>query len=194
MFFSDSNIEVFAVFNKVFVVLFFRNIALLSFSSAKALNFAVLFWYIRPVCNQFDIFSSFCAEESICHAKKQGLLFFLFAPIMRKKHEAVRRFLHLIFSILLLFLYFLRLLQKEPFMSTERFDIRHAPAPRESFRCCTSARADSAATGTARSTPIPARNCSTASAARGSFCSAGSCSRSNRMIWSSSTRRWSTPS
>ena len=60
--------------------------------------------------------------------------------------------------------------------------------------CCTSARADSAATGTARSTPIPARSCSTASAARGSFCSAGSCSRSNRTIWSSSTRRWSTPS
>ena len=84
MFFSDSNIEVFAVFNKVFVVSFFRNIVLLSFSSAKALNFAALFWYILPTCNQFDTFSSFCAEESIYHAKKQGLLFFLFAPIMRK--------------------------------------------------------------------------------------------------------------
>jgi len=66
-FFLIPIIEVFAVFNKVFVVSFFRNIALLSFSSAKALNFAALFWYIRPVCNQFDIFPSFCAEENIYH-------------------------------------------------------------------------------------------------------------------------------
>ena len=92
MFFSDSNIEVFTVFNKVFVASFFRNIVLLSFSSAKALNIVALFWYIRPVCNQFDIFSSFCAEESICHAKKQGLLFFLFAPIMRKNARSSAAF------------------------------------------------------------------------------------------------------
>ena len=92
MFYSGSNIEVFTVFNKVFVVSFFRDIALLSFSSAKALNFAVLFWYIRPVCNQFDIFPSFCAEENIYHAQKQGLLFFLFAPIMRKKARSSAAF------------------------------------------------------------------------------------------------------
>ena len=92
MFFSDSNIEVFAVFNKVFVVSFFRNIALLSFSSAKALNFAALFWYILPTCNQFDIFSSFYVKESIYHAKKQGLLFFLFAPIMRKNARSSAAF------------------------------------------------------------------------------------------------------
>ena len=92
MFFSDSNIEVFAVFNKVFVVSFFRNIALLSFSSSKALNFVALFWYILPACNQFDIFSSFCAEESIYHTKKQGLLFFLFAPIMRKNARSSAAF------------------------------------------------------------------------------------------------------
>ena len=92
MFFSDSNIEVFTGFNKVFVVSFFRNIALLSFSSAKALKFALWFWYILPVCNQFDIFSSFCAEGSIYHAKKQGLLFFLFAPIMRKNARSSAAF------------------------------------------------------------------------------------------------------
>ena len=92
MFFSDPNIEVFTVFNKVFVVSFFRNIALLLFSSAKALNFAALFWYIRPICNQFDIFPSFCAEENIYHAKKQDLLFFLFAPIMRKNARSSAAF------------------------------------------------------------------------------------------------------
>ena len=85
MFFSDPNIEVFTVSNKVFVVSFFRNIALLSFSSAKALNFAALFWYILPVCNRFDIFSSFRAEESIYHAQKTGLAFFLICPYNEKK-------------------------------------------------------------------------------------------------------------
>jgi len=83
--FSDSNIEVFTVFNKVFVVSFFRNIALLLFSSAKVLNFVTLFWYIRPICNQFDIFSSFCAEGSIYHAQKTGLAFFLICPYNEKK-------------------------------------------------------------------------------------------------------------
>ena len=92
MFFSDPNIEVFAVFNKVFVVSFFRNIALLSFSSEKALNFAALFWYIRPICNQFDTFPSFYAEENSYHAKKQDLLFFLFAPIMRKNARSSAAF------------------------------------------------------------------------------------------------------
>ena len=92
MLFCDSNIEVFAVFNKVFVVSFFRNIAFLSFSSAKVLNFAALFWYIFPPCNQFDTFPSFCAEENIYHAKKQGLLFFLFAPIMRKNARSSATF------------------------------------------------------------------------------------------------------
>ena len=92
MFFSDPNIEVFTVSNKVFVVSFFRNIVLLSFSSAKALNFAALFWCIFPACNQFDIFSSFCAEENIYHTKKQDLLFFLFAPIMGKNARSSAAF------------------------------------------------------------------------------------------------------
>lgn len=47
-------------------------------------------------------------------------------------------------------------------MSTERFDIRHAPAPRESFRLLYISKSNSAATGTARLTPIPARSCSIA--------------------------------
>jgi len=92
VFFSDPNIEFFTVSNKVFVVSFFRNIVLLSFSSAKALNFAALFWYIFPACNQFDTFPSFCAEENIYHAKKQDLLFFLFAPIMRKNARSSAAF------------------------------------------------------------------------------------------------------
>ena len=107
MFFSDPNIEVFTVSNKVFVVSFFRNIVLLSFSSAKALNFAALFWYIFPACNQFDIFSSFCAEESIYHTKKQGLLFFLFAPIMRKNARSSAAFFTFNFQYLaFIFIFF----------------------------------------------------------------------------------------
>ena len=54
--FSASNIEVFTVCNKVFVVSFFRNIAFRKFLSAKAIKFVLWFWYILPACNQFDIF------------------------------------------------------------------------------------------------------------------------------------------
>jgi len=61
-------------------------------------------------------------------------------------------------------------------MSTERFDIRHAPAPRESFRLLY-IRAGLAAIGTVPPTPTPARSCSTASAARDSSTLPGSCSR-----------------
>ncbi len=46
-------------------------------------------------------------------------------------------------------------------MSTERFDIRHAPAPRESFRLLYISKANLAAIGTALPTPIPAQSCST---------------------------------
>ena len=79
-------------------------------------------------------------------------------------------------------------------MSTERFDIRHAPAPRESFRLLYISK--SRFGGDWNST-VHTHSCTElfyCSAARGSFCSAGSCSRSSRTIWSSSTRRWSTPS
>ena len=76
-------------------------------------------------------------------------------------HEAVRRFSHLIFSILLLFLYFLRLLQKEPFMSTERFDIRHAPAPRESFRLLYISKSKFGGDSNSTAHTNPAQSCST---------------------------------
>ena len=63
--FSGSNIEVFTVCNKVFVVSFFRNLAFWKILSAKALKSAGLFWNIFPVCNQFDIFLHVIKGKSI---------------------------------------------------------------------------------------------------------------------------------
>ena len=62
-------------------------------------------------------------------------------------------------------------------MSTQRFDIQHAPAPRESFRLLYISKAGLAVTGTAPPTPIPARSCSTASAVKVSSTLPGSCFR-----------------
>ena len=46
-------------------------------------------------------------------------------------------------------------------MSTERFDIRHAPAPRESFRLLYISKSKFGGDWNALPTPIPAQSCST---------------------------------
>jgi len=83
--FSGSNIEVFTVHNKVFVVSFFRNIAFRKFLSAKAIKFVLWFWYILPACNQFDIFLHAIKGKSIDPIQKSGLAFFLHCLYNKKK-------------------------------------------------------------------------------------------------------------
>ena len=68
-------------------------------------------------------------------AQNKGLHFFFDAPIIRKNARSSASFYVFNFLVSCYYFYiFCVLLQKELFMSTERFDIRHAPAPRESFR------------------------------------------------------------
>ena len=80
-------------------------------------------------------------------------------------------------------------------MSTERFDIRHAPAPRESFRLLYISK--SRFGGDWNST-VHTHSCTElfyCLSGEGQFLlKRAAVTRSNRMIWSSSTRRWSTPS
>ena len=97
MVFSDSNIEVFTVFNKVFVVSFFRNLAFWKILSAKAIKFALWFWYILPIRNQFDIFLHVIEGKSIELVQNQGLHFFFIASIMRKNARNNASFLGLYF-------------------------------------------------------------------------------------------------
>ena len=79
-------------------------------------------------------------------------------------------------------------------MSTERFDIRNAPAPRESFRLLYISK--SRFGGDWNST-VHTHSCTElfyCLSGEGQFLLSGQQFRSSRTIWSSSTRRWSTPS
>ena len=62
-------------------------------------------------------------------------------------------------------------------MSTQRFDIQHAPAPRESFRLLYISKSRFGGDWNSTTTPIPARSCSTASAVKVSSTLPGSCFR-----------------
>jgi hypothetical protein len=82
--FSGSNIEVFTVRNKVFVVSFFRNIAFWEILSAKALKLAGAFWNISPFVTDLTYFCVPSKAKVLILSKNQGLHFFFIASIIRK--------------------------------------------------------------------------------------------------------------
>ncbi|WP_436714116.1 hypothetical protein, partial [Faecalibacterium prausnitzii] len=82
--FSGSNIEVFTVRNKVFVVSFFRNIAFWEILSAKALKLAGVFWNISPSVTDLTYFCTPSKAKVLILSKNQGLRFFFIASIIRK--------------------------------------------------------------------------------------------------------------
>ena len=134
MVFSGSNIEVFTVRNKVFVVSFFRNIAFRKILSAKALKLIGFFWNISPSVTNLTYSCTPSKEKVLILCKNQGLHFFFIASIIKKRTKQ-RIVFRLVFLVSCFYFYvFCSSPQKKPFMSTERFDIRHAPAPWESFR------------------------------------------------------------
>ena len=91
--FSASNIEVFTVRNKVFVVSFFRNIAFLEILSAKALKLVRLFWNISPSVTNLTYFCTPSKEKVLALSKNQGLHFFFIASIIRKNVRSNASFL-----------------------------------------------------------------------------------------------------
>ena len=91
--FSASNIEVFTVRNKVFVVSFFRNIAFLEILSAKALKLVRLFWNISPSVTNSAYFCTPSKAKVLNPSKNQGLHFFFIASIMRKNARKSASFL-----------------------------------------------------------------------------------------------------
>ena len=82
--FSGSNIEVFTVRNKVFVVSFFRNIAFWEILSAKALKLVGVFWNISPAVTDLTYFCMPSKAKVLILSKNQGLHFFFIASIIRK--------------------------------------------------------------------------------------------------------------
>jgi hypothetical protein len=82
--FSGSNIEVFTVRNKVFVVSFFRNIAFWENLSAKALKLSEMFWNISPSVTDLTYFCIPSEAKVLILSKNQGLHFFFIASIIRK--------------------------------------------------------------------------------------------------------------
>ena len=97
MVFSGSNIEVFTVRNKVFVVSFFRNIAFWKILSAKALKLVELFWNISPSVTNLTHFRMLSKAKVLILSKNQGLHFFFIASIMRKNARKNASFLGLYF-------------------------------------------------------------------------------------------------
>ena len=95
--FSASNIEVFTVRNKVFVVSFFRNIAFLEILSAKALKLVGVFWNISPSVTNSAYFCTPSKAKVLNPSKNQGLHFFFIASIMRKNARKSASFLGLYF-------------------------------------------------------------------------------------------------
>jgi hypothetical protein len=91
--FSGSNIEVFTVHNKVFVVSFFRNIAFWEILSAKALKLVGLFWNISPSVTNLTYFCTLSKAKVLIPSKNQGLHFFFIAPIIRKNVRSDASFL-----------------------------------------------------------------------------------------------------
>ena len=95
--FSGSNIEVFTVCNKVFVVSFFRNIAFWKILSAKALKLVGLFWNISQSVTNLTHFCTSSKAKVLNPSKNQGLHFFFIASIMRKNARKNASFLDLHF-------------------------------------------------------------------------------------------------
>ena len=93
MVFSGSNIEVFTVRNKVFVVSFFRNIAFWEILSAKALKLAGVFWNISPSVTDLTYFCRSSKAKVLILSKNQGLRFFFIASIIRKNVRSNASFL-----------------------------------------------------------------------------------------------------
>ena len=93
MIFSGSNIEVFTVRNKVFVVSFFRNIAFWEILSAKALKLAGVFWNVSPSVTDLTYFCRSSKIKVLILSKNQGLRFFFIASIIRKNVRSNASFL-----------------------------------------------------------------------------------------------------
>jgi len=89
----------------MFVVSFFINLAFWKFLSAKVLNSPCLFWYILPVCNQFDIFSFFNDIKNIYPVQKSGLAFFLLCPYNEKNARFNASFFAIIFLVSCFYFY-----------------------------------------------------------------------------------------
>ena len=73
--FSGSNIEVFTVRNKVFVVSFFRNIAFWKILSAKALKLVGLFWNISPSVTNLTYFARHQRQKYGSYPKIRACIF-----------------------------------------------------------------------------------------------------------------------
>ena len=93
MVFSGSNIEVFTVRNKVFVVSFFRNIAFWEILSAKALKLVGVFWNISQSVTDLTYFCTQSKIKVLILSKNQGLRFFFIASIIRKNVRSNASFL-----------------------------------------------------------------------------------------------------
>ena len=91
--FSGSNIEVFTVRSKVFVVSFFRNIAFRKILSAKALKFVGLFCNISQSVTNLTHFCTPSKAKVMILSKNQGLHFFFIASIIRKNARSNASFL-----------------------------------------------------------------------------------------------------